>query len=41
MDALREFMVVAWMSFYALIRFSETFATKAEMFDKMEERKIS
>jgi hypothetical protein len=41
MDALREFMMVAWTSFYALIRFSQTFATKAEMFDMIEERKMS
>lgn len=41
MDALREFMMVAWTSFYALIRLSHTLETKAEMFDKIEERKMS
>ena len=33
--------MVAWTSFYALIQLSNTFTTKAEMFDKIEERKMS
>lgn len=41
MDALREFMMTAWTSFYALIRFSNTYKTKAELFDKIEELKMS
>jgi hypothetical protein len=41
MDALREFMMVAWTSFYALIWFAHTFKTKAEMFDHIEERKMT
>jgi hypothetical protein len=40
-DALREFMETAWTSFFALIQFSNTYTTKAQLFDKIEEMKMS
>jgi Apea-like HEPN len=41
MDTLREFMMTAWMSFIILIEVSNTYTTKAQLFDKLEELKMS
>lgn len=41
MDTLREFMMTAWTSFLILIDVSDTYKTKAELFDKIEELKMS
>ncbi|HEX8370740.1 MAG TPA: hypothetical protein VF604_19500 [Pyrinomonadaceae bacterium] len=41
LDILQDFLIYAWTSFYALIHFTKTYSTKAEIFDKLEELKLS
>lgn len=41
MDALREFMMTAWLGFTVLIEVSDAYKTKAELFEKLEEIKMT
>jgi hypothetical protein len=41
MDTLREFLLTAWLSFNVLIEVSEKYETRAQLFDQIEEWKMT
>lgn len=41
MDTLREFLLTAWLSFTVLIEVSEKYETRAQLFDQIEEWKMT